>query len=82
MRLGTSDHSFTQVFLNIHQSGLLVVLFACYMAGATGNCCYSLLHGWCHMELLLLVVTWLVPQETAAVGCYMAGPQETAAIGY
>ena len=26
-----------------------------------------LLHGWCHVKLLLLIVTWLVPCETAAI---------------
>ena len=32
---------FNNVFLNMHWSGVLTVLFCCYMAGATWNCWYS-----------------------------------------
>ena len=34
-------------FLNIHQSGVLTVLFACFMAGATQNCCRLSAHYVC-----------------------------------
>ena len=32
--------AFCSAFFNIHGSGVLTVLFGCYMAGATWNCCY------------------------------------------
>ena len=34
-----SDCRLSWGFLNIHRSGVLTVLFGCYMAGATWNCC-------------------------------------------
>ena len=47
---------FNSVFLNMHWSGVLTVLFCCYMAGATWNCWYSVCSVytiqpcamWCH----------------------------------
>ena len=47
---------FNSVFLNMHWSGVLPVLFCCYMAGATWNCWYSVCSVytvqpcamWCH----------------------------------
>ena len=35
-----SDRSFTQLVLNIHQSGVLTVLFGCDIVGAMWNCCH------------------------------------------
>ena len=39
MQFWMSDLTFYKVFLNIHWRGVLAVLFGCYMAGATSNCC-------------------------------------------
>ena len=51
-------------------------LFIAHLEYPRKWCTFSavwLLHGWCHVKLVLLIVTWLVPRLTAAIVCYMAG---------